>query len=294
MPPRKPSANARVVSFPGSRLTQGSIFSCAIAEQYEACSTYGLIITARCDAEQDKVRAYNYLPIVTLKDWLVRDGSKILAERLRAESSSHMKSCLLESGYSPQILETEPPIKVGERLFQGGDKKADKAKTRFLQLCDTHELAMKGLTAVPSQELCLRLAEAVPKTKDSLIKELVHHKLSGYYFFDRIEPNGADNGFVVLLREVHALARPVALLLVEGINSTQYKELCEKDHASARALSITGEDLAMPIAVVCSPYVEHLMQSFSILFGRIGLPDPEPAYITQLWDRQGLAGEEKK
>jgi hypothetical protein len=248
------------------------------------------------DAMRNKTRCEltTTCQLFTLKDWLIRDGSKILAERLRAESSSQMKSCLLESGYSPQILETEPPIKIGEKLFQGGDRKTEKAKARFSQLCETHELAMKGLTAVSSQELCLQLAEALPKTKDSLIKELVHHKLSGYYFFDRIEPNGEDIGFVVLLREVHALARPIAHHLAEGINSTQYKELCEKDRVSVRALSITGEDLAMPIAIVCSPYVEHLMQSFSILFGRIGLPDPESTYITQLWDRQGLAGEEKK
>ena len=98
-----------IVLPPSHRLTQGSVFTCGVAEDYSGCRTCGLIITARCDAEQDKVHIYNYLPVVQLNDWLHRDGRGILAERLMAETLGQMKGVLKESGHALSILETETP-----------------------------------------------------------------------------------------------------------------------------------------------------------------------------------------
>src|SRR6476659_5449527 len=92
-----------IVYPPTSQFTQGSLFTCAVAEEYEGCAVYGLIITARCDVEQGKVRAYNYLPVVSLRDWLGRDGKLILAERLMADINGRLRNTLRESGYSTGI-----------------------------------------------------------------------------------------------------------------------------------------------------------------------------------------------
>ena len=37
---------------------------------------------------------------------------------------------------------------------------------------------------------------------------------------------------------------------------------------------MTVDDLAMPVVEVGSPTIEHILQSFSNLFGRIGVADP--------------------
>jgi hypothetical protein len=61
----------RLIAYPQrGAMTQGTIFSCAVAEDYRACTTRGLIITARCDVANDKVRTYNYLPVVPFSDWI--------------------------------------------------------------------------------------------------------------------------------------------------------------------------------------------------------------------------------
>jgi hypothetical protein len=46
------------------------------------------------------------------------------------------------------------------------------------------------------------------------------------------------------------------------------------------------DDLAMPISIVTSPNIEHFMQSFALLFSRIGIDAPDPSYVAQLWTRQ--------
>ena len=99
-------------------MTQGTIFSCAIAEDYTGCPTYGLVLTAGCDVAHDKVRVHNYIPIVHLDDWLHRDGRIILAQRLLSEAMGAMRSTLKEAGHSPSILETENPEQSSTSSFR--------------------------------------------------------------------------------------------------------------------------------------------------------------------------------
>jgi hypothetical protein len=207
-----------IVLPPSHRLTQGSVFTCGIAEDYSGCTTCGLIITARCDAEQDKVRIYNYLPIVRLNDWLHRDGRGILSERLMAETLGKMKTVLKESGHALSILDTETPRSILDKLFPGGEKNANKARERFERLCVSYDLAVRGTSSSPAEEVCLEIASSEPHLKDVLLRELVHQRLAGYYFYDRIEPNGDNNGYVVLLREIRMMSRAIAGSVVGGLD----------------------------------------------------------------------------
>src|SRR4051812_2826386 len=98
-------------------LTQGTIFSCARAEDYDGCRVHGLVITARCDIAQSKVPVFNYLPIVTLDDWIHRDGRSILCDRLRRSVIGQMKRVLRSCGHAESILQTELPRAILTALF---------------------------------------------------------------------------------------------------------------------------------------------------------------------------------
>ena len=272
----------------GDGLTQGTIFSCAVAEDYLGCRTHGLIITARCDVANDKVRTYNYVPIVTLDDWLHRDGRLILAERFHAEALGSLRGALKDAGFSPSILETESPRSVFNTLFLPATKagKAAKARDRFEDLCSRFELANLGISSPPSDAVCVRIADAAPRLKDVMISELVNQRLNGYYFLSCIEPHGADTGSVALLREIQHMPRGLAHGVAEGLDAARLAEMCGSDPSMRGRLQIGSNDLAMPIGLLSSPYVEHLLQSFSLLFGRIGIADPDPSYVAGLWSRQ--------
>jgi hypothetical protein len=280
--------NSLVVFPQGSGLTQGTIFSAAVAEDYPGCRTHGLVITARCDVANDKVRTYNYVPIVTLDDWLHRDGRLILAERLHAETLGALKGALKDGGFSPSILETESPRSVLSTLFPPAAKvgKMAKARERFEDLCSRFELACLGISSDPSDAVCIRVAEAAPRLKDVMLSELVNQRLNGYYFLSCVDPDGEDIGYVALLREIQHMPRGLAHAVAEGLDTARLVEMCSSNPSMRGRLQIESKDLAMPIGLLSSPYIEHLMQSFSLLFGRIGVADPEPSYVTALWSRQ--------
>lgn len=50
------------------------------------------------------------------------------------------------------------------------------------------------------------------------------------------------------------------------------------------SLFIPDDDLAMPITEIASPTMEHVLQAFSNLFGRIGVADPDEGVIGSIVD----------
>ena len=229
-----------------------------------------------------------------LRDWLARDGKLLLSERLMAETLGQMKNVLTENNYSISILETEKPERILETLFPPGDKKAEKVRARFARLCQNHALAAHGLQSSADQSLCTLLASAGPRQKDTLIKELVHQRLAGYYFLTQIEPQGDDGGYVVLLREIRVISRQIAQCITEGIDAKQHAAISAGQPRPHTGIHVADGELAIPVGMVSSPHLEHLMQSFALLFGRIGLPDPDPDYVSALWERQQSTPEENQ
>src|SRR4051812_33797249 len=102
-----PMATPLIVAPRSGLLTQGTIFSCAIAEGYQGCPIHGVVITARCDIKNEKTPAYNYLPIVALDDWVHRDGRLILGTRVASDTIAKVKSVLIDCGFVTSVLETQ-------------------------------------------------------------------------------------------------------------------------------------------------------------------------------------------
>lgn len=272
-------------------MTQGTIFTCAVAEDYPGRAVHGLVITARCDVSNDKVQLFNYLPVVSLNDWLQRDGRVIVSQRFMKETVGKMKSTLLEAGYSPSILETEAPQLLLDALFPAGVGQAQKSRTRFEDLCKRYSVALLGISDDPPEGTCLQVAKMAPKLKDSVINELAHQQLAGHYFLSQLEPNGEDAGYIALLREIQTLPTAVALAVSNALEKDRFDEMCALDRRLVGRLRIGPGDVAMPLGMLRSPNIEHLMQAFSLLFSRIGILDPDPNYINTLWLRQqSIAG----
>jgi hypothetical protein len=274
-----------VIAYPRKGpMTQGTIFTCAVAGDYLGCSTYGLVLTARCDIAHDKVRVHNYLPIVSLNDWLHRDGRIILAQRFMSEVAGAMRGALKDGGFAPSILETEQPRAILDTLFPDGSDR--KLRERFERACMRFELASGCLSSAPSEKLILDVGHEAPKMREALLTELVRNNLSGYYFFRSIEPAGSDLGYVALLREIQIIPRDLAYALADGLSRQLYENMCQPNPSFHNRLSIAHGDLAYPIGQVLSPHLEHILQTFAFLFGRIGLPDPDKVYVDGLWGRQ--------
>lgn len=275
--------------------TQGTLFTCAAAEDYTGCNVHGLVITARCDVAQNKAAVFNYLPVVPLDDWIHRDGRVLLCDRITKSLLGRMRRALKSASYSESILLTESPEAILDTLFpvDATSKSDQKARVTFQELVRDYREACNAHESEPLQYLAKEIANKHSGERDSLLRELIHHRLNGYYFLPSIVPDGSTEGYVVLLREIRHIPRDLAARIGEGISAEEYAAMCtDRPHFAAR-LSFEREPFGMPVGLLQSPHTEHLMQVFSMLFSRIGLPDPDPSYVENVWAKLPSVGEAK-
>ncbi|HSU15880.1 hypothetical protein [Longimicrobium sp.] len=271
-----------IEAFSNARLTQGVIFTCAKAEGYEGCEVSGLIITARCDAAQDKTAIYNYVPVVRLEDWLRRDFRIITCEREQKNVHGNLRQVLKSAGYTPAILDIHRPRAVLDTLFpiDHHQMAIRKARKSFEKSVAQFELLEDALSSTPATVDLPKLHQQFSGTHMAVLRECITQQLSGYYFLESISPNDKDAaGFVVLLREIHHLPKELAGEVPGGIDQNAYEEVCNITELARGKLEFTSADFCLPLGRVRSPEIEHLMQAFALLFTRVGIADPDPTLL---------------
>ncbi len=211
----------------------------------------------------------------------------ILGERLLADAKTQLESTLSDANFSPSILETEPLERIAEKLFPNNvGKKAGSLRQRFDKGAKRYALAQRALASQPSEHICREISFEAPTFRDALLKEIFSFRLAGYYFLQQIEVNGDDKGYIVLLREIQLLPKLLAEEVAKGLSKSRFIEVCTSDKSFEGRLDLDSLQLALPIGELDSPNIEHLMQTFSMLFGRIGIRDLNPSYIKNFWPVQ--------
>ena len=269
-------------------LDQGTLFTCANAEDYGDCNVRGIVITARCDIAQSKAPVFNYLPVVPFDDWIHRDGRSILCERLGKATLGKMKNCLRSAGQSETLLSTQTPADILRVTFgvAEGTPPRKGSPAQFFRLVKEQEAITACLNSSAKDCAVVGLAKDFSGDRDALVGELLDQRLNGYYFLPSVAPKDDQPGYVVLLRQVRHISRDLARRVGAGLTRDEYSSEYGNKPELLGSLSFLQEEFAMPIGALRSPYIEHLMQVFSSLFSRIGLPDLDTSYTDTLWDAQ--------
>lgn len=269
------------------RITQGTIFCGGYAEDYPGLPVWGVIITARCDTTHEKTPIVNYLPVVTMEDWLLGHGGMLSIDREAAEVSNRFKNLLLKRQLSASLLEVHSPDDIAKLHFpvpaelgnQKANKEAKDAELAKQTASWLNQLQQCLAMSLPNRDDIQKSIIGCRKSVEAVVKDLIAHKLAGYYFLPTLgglTEKSSNKGYVVLLREVHHVPRQGVAQLVKGIS----KDASTMERT--RGLCFDCFDFVYPVAELISPWTEHLMQSFCNLFGRIGLADIDNKIMTQI------------
>jgi hypothetical protein len=273
-----------IIGYPSTNgLTQGTVFTCAASEDYPDVALRGLVITARCDVAHGKAPVISYVPLISFRAWLLRDGLRLLALRGLAASKGAMKSALRDAGLAESMLDTLSPETVRAHLAEMIEKAERKAAKRYAAAEAQKDAAEAALGAAPGAKPATDLFDSQPKEYQRLLQELLSNGVSDYHFVERSEPGEVCEGYVALLREIRYLPAALARELNDGIDFQRFAELCRDQPRYADKLTIADEEqYAMAVGLVQSPFIELFMQRFTSLYARIGVTDFSPDLLKSL------------
>ncbi len=262
------------------KITQGSIFTAAIADGYEGFPIWGLCITARCDiAHDNKTDIFNYIPIVRFEDWLIIDGAKVILNRIYIELMGMAKGILKSKNKSETILDSYTPQEIANAFFENANGK-EKDALRFHDIAEKiekiNELKVAEKINIDDIKLVINFNK---KIADKVIKELWGNQMSGYYFVPKVgdTEHNSIHGFVALLREVRHIPRTIASSIAKGVSPEDLRDI-------NNILKFSIFDFSYLTGRIASPWMEHIMQHFSMLFSRIGLPDQDKKTLEKLYE----------
>lgn len=262
---------------PQDALSQGDIVAGFSAHDYEECDTFGLVLTARCDLQHEKLTMLNYIPVVPLREWYAREGWRKLAERNANGSRKRLVTMIA------QAFTVDPPTveQIGITLdaydanqtqqwieVEGG-KSSDAIKKALAQW---HEVR----AALHSDQRC----QFPSKEVRGLLKEIQEHKVSDLYYLPLpfMADSEIDCAYVALLRRIYAcpmsaLRRTTGVAAIEHLGDTSVAAapLCR-----SKSLNFGR------VGRVQSPYTEHILQRATLLFSRVGVTDIRFADINRL------------
>lgn len=241
---------------------------------------HGLAITARCDVANDKYPVLNYLPVVKLIDWLHCDGIEILLGNALKSSRGNFEGTLKQAGVAVSVLASVSRQDVVTSFFDC----AGESKARRKLSGTAHEQAdrLDRLEAVDLDDLDNRnwFLSAYKKEVETIVKSLITNNLPSFYYLPSVTDDNENDGYVVLLRESAFLPRKIAKNIARGVDkpTSAGSEL-------GVYLSFECDDFAMPVGKMPSPNIEHVLQTFSYMFGRIGLEDYDDEFISNVCTR---------
>ncbi|WP_080693862.1 hypothetical protein [Ralstonia pickettii] len=250
--------------------TQGTVFSCAHAENYPVTGVHGLVITARCDAVQDKVPVFSYVPVVSINRWMLHDGASIVLERIEADQINTFANYLNDFSLSDSLIKSHDLKLIYDAHFKKYENEhAKKSKCAKIKAVIGNIEECRYVKSNPREvERLTQILRKFDEKVTSVVRDLTDNKLSGYYLLRNLTSLNEEDGtdFVALLREVHHMATPVAREIARGL----HREAVESMHVGCPVF-YGRDDFSMPVAKLRSPWIEHLMQNFTLLFARIGV-----------------------
>ncbi|MGG7644778.1 hypothetical protein ACQ5SP_08250 [Rhodovulum sp. YNF3179] len=226
-----------------------------------------------------------------MNDWLRRDGLDILTTKVQNDLNGKLKQQLKQAALSENLLRTISLKEIARVNFpkDEGSKNQKKQADRFHKTISMKEQLDELAETGSAEALFAWICEEYENEIKLLIERLSRHDVLGHYLLERLEKGEKEApGYVCLLREMTSLPKRTAEKVAKGLSKQEYNAIRPKTDAGG--LNFSHSDFAMPISEIASPTIEHLLQSFSNLFGRIGVADPfedDIAAITQLSIQKG-------
>ena len=244
-------------------LTQGSIITGCVADEFPDMQLYGCVITPRCDlGHEGKVNTVHYLPIVPFESWFLVLVVPEIFLHWKSDLAGSIDNIMNSHGFGRDIsslgLQKDDMLKLAESKLKGKELNGIKAKIESFYC------------AIKDEEFKNYLAQDKGKHIDYL-KQLKENKISSFYLLEKWGESCASEYYVILLRDVRRLSIATAKKIGEGILEEDLAPINRQ--VDDLFVSPKNNGFYFIDGQIESPFVEHILEAFMYNFNRIGVED---------------------
>lgn len=245
------------------RLTQGSIITGCIAEDFPNRELFGCIITPRCDLDHEgKISTVHYLPIVPFEDWFIKKAIPEVFTNWKSDLSGNIDNIMKENGFGEKItslgLEKEDLVKLAESKLKG--KALDGLKKKIEEFYSKHG------DQLFKDYLCQEKGKHV-----DCLKQLKENKIASCYLLEKWNDACSSDYYVILLRDVRRLSVSTASKISNGVLEQDLSPI--NPQFDDLFISKTSDGFYYVDSQIQSPFIEHILAAFVYNFNRIGVED---------------------
>lgn len=270
------------------QLDQGTIFCGIRSEKYPNLQCYGVVISASCDIANEKIKKIYYLLGISASEWFCTEASyRVVYQEKRKNVLDKLIPQFNNSSLDATILQTFSPDEVDSVI----DHEVEKDKTRS-SLKKEYREYLKFCKEGMSENERRQAIRADSKPAVNFLTRIGKGEIFHYYYLPEkayLEKNERLNsGLIIDLQEINFISLADALRIVTpGIDKLTLakEEEHERDRLEKTFWLEKTDDFVDIEGKVTSPWREHLMQSFSRDFARIGIDGAKEADYKQLLER---------
>lgn len=245
----------------GKNFSQGSIF-CGLKNS-NGLSTLGVIITARCDIEHNKVDKIVCLPIYSLDMWM----------KLYGNDDFYKKTVKSVIAQFDNIAKKYQLNYDACRTF-GIDEFIHKLTPKCNNSSDIERI--KSLHDFISNKNFSSNLKTIKESKRKYFDSIFSNQKSNIHFLESLKGFEQHDGFIFDFSEPISIS---ATAIKDIANELVYQKYNRSKDELYRNIMLSPNEKAFFTCTIRSPYIEQILQRFSQFYARIGTEDiPESTY----------------
>lgn len=256
-----------------SKFTQGTIIEDIRSDKYPEIRCKGIVISARCDLANDKLKQFHCLTALTLENWVYEVLFGAIVDELKKNVLGTIrKYCVAKELDFDTILEFGDS-QAEEVLIKSAASK--EIKQIELQISLWRKYSKLCESEVSREDKKKFLVREGKKQLKSKLHQLYNSAYPKYAFIPEkafTKSCSSVNGIVVDLHDV----KQIDIAHRDNILAYKYDYSIMKDVKERRVVNLSfflnnENDFVIADSIIKSPWVEYVLQLFANSFTRIGV-----------------------
>lgn len=274
--------------------TQGSIVANIRSVRYPNIKCKGVVISARCDFAQRKIKYFHCLSAMAIDEWIYEVLFGFILEETKKEVLGKIRNLVKDKSLDFDTLLQFGPDKSITVLEENLSQKQLGEGVRCCNEWKRYEEMESGAVTIAEKKRFFKDGPNKKKLKEKL-RNLYNGAFPKYCFVPQkaySDEGSVTKGIVIDLQDIYQYSMDyVNPIIFNEVDYQLVKDTSGREKFNEFFFFEKEDDFVIVEGIIESPLVEYVLQSFSNAFGRIGVENATQVQIEDFVEKFFEEGE---